>query len=98
MVILRTPRQTKNCLLYVIQNALRHKAFIPAYAGGVDPYSSGWWFDGWKSNAWRKGRSPPDGPAGVCKAKTWLLSIGWKEKYGPIGIGELPAAARGANR
>ncbi len=92
-VILKSPRQTKNTILYVLQNARRHGAFVPAYLGGVDPYSSGWWFDGWQDDDFRQGRSPPKGPAGISEACTWLLSEGWR-RHGLIGIDEIPAAGR----
>ncbi len=91
MVVLKSPRQTRNTVCYVVQNARRHGAFIPAYLGGVDPYSSGWWFDGWKDDGFRLGRAAPKGPAGVSKAGTWLLSQGWK-MHGEIRIDEVPAA------
>ena len=93
MQILKTPRQTRNTLCYVLQNARRHRAYIPDYAGGVDPYSSAWWFDGWKQEGWRAGLAPPEGPAWVSPAGTWLLSRGWRQA-GLIGVTEMPAAGR----
>jgi hypothetical protein len=41
--ILRTPREVRRALLYVLQNARRHGMRLL----GVDPCSSGAWFDGW---------------------------------------------------
>ena len=93
MVILKSPRQVRNTVCYVLQNARKHRAFIPAYLGGVDPHSSGWWFDGWQDDGFRQGRSPPKGPPGVSEAGTWLLSQSWRV-HGLIGVDEIPAAGR----
>ena len=94
MEILRSPRQVRNTVCYVLQNARRHGVYVPAYAGGVDPYSSAWWFDGWNDNRWRNGVSPPaDGKSCVSAAGTWLLSVGWR-RAGLLGVTEVPAAAR----
>ena len=40
---LRTPREVRNSLVYVLQNARKHGIFDR----GPDPYSSGPWFGGW---------------------------------------------------
>ena len=93
MRILKTPRHTRNTLCYVLQNARRHQVFIPTYAGGVDPYSSAWWFDGWRDGSWRNGLAPPEGPACVSAPGTWLLAKGWR-RAGLIGVTEMPAAGR----
>ena len=98
MEILRNPRQVRNTLCYVLQNARRHGLRIPTAFGGVDPYSSAWWFTGWKHNRWRTGVSPPaDGLGCVSPAGTWLLSVGWR-RAGLIGPTEVPAAARKTTR
>jgi len=44
---LRTPKEVRTALVYVLLNARRHG--IPVAA--PDPYSSGPWFDGWKESA-----------------------------------------------
>ncbi|MEW6073566.1 MAG: peptide MFS transporter [Planctomycetota bacterium] len=41
--ILRTPREVRSALAYVLRNAARHGVG----GAGADPYSSGRWFDGW---------------------------------------------------
>ena len=48
MEILRTPTQTRNALCYVLQNARRHGERLEARWHGMDPFSSAWWFDGWR--------------------------------------------------
>jgi len=94
MEILKNPRQVRNGLCYVLQNARRHRLAIPGDAGGVDPYSSAWWFGGWKNERWRSGVSPPaDGRACVSPARSWLLNVGWR-RHGLIGVTEVPAAGR----
>lgn len=91
MEVLRTPRQTRNVLVYVIQNAKKHGESVPA--GRPDPYSSSFWFDGWRDDGWKCGLSPPPGGACVSPAQTWLLASGWR-RLGLISIDERPAATR----
>ncbi len=90
-VILTTPRQTRNCLVYVLNNARRHREEVAT----VDIYSSAWYFDGWRTDQWRRGFVPPDnrdGPA-VTRPRTWLLATGWRTRGGgPIDTAEVPAA------
>ena len=44
--VLRTPREVRNALRYILLDA-RHHAREPLARDWVDPYSSGLWFDGW---------------------------------------------------
>jgi REP element-mobilizing transposase RayT len=79
--ILKTPREVKNSLSYVLNNSLRH---CPVKEGDwyilrEDPFSSGAWFDGWGERAHI--RCLPTGPPPVRSAKTWLLAVGWR-RYG----------------
>jgi len=67
--ILRTPREVRNALAYVLGNASHHGIHHP---GGIDPCSSAGWFHGVA-----KALSP------LARAQTWLLTIGWK-RAGPI--------------
>jgi len=92
--ILTTPTQTRHALCYVLQNARRHGEAIDPRYGGMDPFSSAWWFDGWKDASWKIGIPPPEART-VAPAETWLLNVGWKRcRYGPISITEVPPAAR----
>ncbi len=90
--VLRTPLEVRRALVYVLHNAKKHGSLVR----GVDPFSSGPWFDGW--------REPLDEGAVInllrqnspfATARTWLLSVGWR-RHGLIGLGEspLPAARR----
>ena len=89
--VLGSPRRVRNTLCYVLHNAKRHGERLPTMYGGVDPYSSCWWFDGWRDNGWRVGLDPP---AVRCTsvAESWLLSVGWR-RAGLINARELPARA-----
>src|SRR5262245_12837923 len=90
--VLTTPTQTRNALCYVLQNARRHGERIDPTYHGLDPFSSGWWFDGWKDERWRVGLKPPD-MRSVAPAESWLLKIGWQRaKGGLIVITEVPPA------
>ncbi len=79
--ILRTPREVRNALVYVLQNARKHGAHI----AGVDGFSSGPWFVGWRDRIARVGRQ-------WCAARSWLLVSGWR-RHGPIDVSESPAPA-----
>ena len=79
--ILRTPREVRNALVYVLQNARKHGAWRALFP---DVYSSGASFEGWKTNpAVSSGRL-------LARARTWLLTVGWK-KRGLIDPREAPA-------
>jgi REP-associated tyrosine transposase len=92
--VLKTPSQTRHALCYVLQNARRHAERIDARFGGADPYSSAWWFDGWRDKTWRDRCAPPEIRT-VAVPATWLLRVGWKKsRFGLIAIDEVPPAAR----
>jgi REP-associated tyrosine transposase len=92
--ILTTPTQTRHALCYVLQNARRHREVIDPRFGGMDPFSSAWWFDGWKDETWKIGIGPPDVRT-VAPADSWLLRTGWKRsRWGLLAIDEIPAAGR----
>jgi REP element-mobilizing transposase RayT len=94
--VLRTPREVRNVLAYVLLNARRHFA---KRSGGkrppvrLDAASSARWFDGWKQ-AWKARLRPPDEAAGsapreVAPAHTWLLRVGWR-RHGLVDPSEVP--------
>ena len=80
---LRTPREVRAALVYVLQNA-RHHGLRTL---GIDPYSSGWWFDGWREKLGRA-LAPP-----ASAARSWLLREGWR-RWGLVGMNECPACPR----
>jgi REP element-mobilizing transposase RayT len=86
--LLRTPREVRNAIAYVLLNARRHAAAlglrVQRWAVRIDPASSGRWFEGW--------RTPHAGatdPPAVAQARTWLLAVGWRRR-GLIDPGEVP--------
>jgi REP element-mobilizing transposase RayT len=92
--VLTTPTQTRHALCYVLQNARRHHEAIDPRFGGMDPFSSAWWFDGWKDERWKIGIPPPEVRT-VAEPETWMLRTGWKRsRYGLIAITEVPPAGR----
>jgi putative transposase len=82
---LKTPREVRMAYVYVLLNFRKHLRAAP----GIDPCSSGFWFDGWA-------RPPtlPSGPSPVAQARTWLARIGWLRAGGPIDPAELPPRPR----
>lgn len=98
--VLRTPREVRNALAYVLLNARRHAAKFGGpirRLAGIDPASSGRWFNGWKAAF----AYSPD-PSAVAKPHTWLLHVGWRraglidpsEVPGPTPHAPLPRARR----
>ena len=85
---LRTPKEVRSCLAYVLNNARRHGLRL---AQGVDLFSSACWFDGWREKLRTRGM-PAACP--VATARTWLLAEGWRRR-GLIGLGEVPGPPGG---
>jgi hypothetical protein len=92
-VLLTTPRQVRHALCYVMQNARRHGEEPDPRWGGIDPFTSAWFFDGWADDSWRAAVAPATGPPPVTGASTWLLTTAWR-RHRLIGTRERPAAAR----
>ena len=78
--VLRTPREVRNELVYVLNNFKKHVRG----ARGVDPYSSAPWLDGWRAPG-PKAESPSSWP----RARTWLACKGWRRR-GLIDMEEAP--------
>ena len=82
--ILRTPRDVRNVLRYVLNNARKHGLHVSRRR--PDAFTSGAWFDGWRDYV-------PDGFLGlegpIARAHTWLLSFGWR-RHGRISLTEVP--------
>ncbi len=76
--ILHTPREVRNALVYVLQNARKHGARIR----GIDAHSSGPWFRGWRDRVVMAARP-------IASARSWLLSRGW-QRGGLIDTSERP--------
>ena len=92
--VVETPTQVRNALCYVLQNARRHGQHVDRRFHGADPFSSAWWFDGWRDGGWKLGLDPP-GQRTVAAPESWLLREGWRRgRGGLLGIDEVPPAAR----
>jgi putative transposase len=103
---LGTPREVRIALVYVLHNARKHGVL---FSDGVDPYTSGRWFQGWElparsAQVSESRASARPGASGACHAsipvatpRTWLLSQGWL-RFGRIRIDEAPAGPRRAGR
>jgi hypothetical protein len=91
-VIIRSPRQARNNLCYVLNNWRRHGESQRRFAAGwrIDPFSSAPSFDGFKDADARGVEWPETYRAlPVCRPRTWLLSVGWK-KHGLLRSTEVP--------
>jgi REP element-mobilizing transposase RayT len=96
---IKTPRQARHALAYVLNNWRRHREDRVGVARAwlIDPFATGWAFDGWKERADTpfafKVRETYK-PIPVWLPKTWLLRTGWK-MYGLIGLREVPGPKAG---
>ena len=84
--ILKTPREVRNALGYVLKNAKKHGL---RYKSHLDPKSSSAWFDGWRER--RAGRRPLDTKAPVTAPHTWLLKKAWR-RHGLLPLTFTPGA------
>jgi REP element-mobilizing transposase RayT len=92
--LLRTPREVRHALAYVLLNARkhwfeRHRAAPPVV---LDEASSGRHFDGWTRDPPGQ-RGAPEEAAEVAAPHTWLLARGWR-RHGAIDPAEVPGGAR----
>ncbi len=82
-VLLKTPRQVRNALRYVLENARKHG--VRLRLGELDPCSSATVFNGWDCSPPRA--STPRTLSLVARARSWLLQRGWRRH----GLLPLPA-------
>jgi len=86
--VLRTPREVRHALAYVLLNARKHwrqrKGVAPPVV--LDIASSGAWFDGWKRPP-PAGQAPPPPP--VAPARSYLLRREWR-RHGLVDPAETP--------
>jgi REP element-mobilizing transposase RayT len=87
--VLRSPREVRHALAYVLLNARRHLAklgLVLPRAVALDPASSGLWFSGWNR---RFQPASPLHPPPVAPPHTWLLRVGWR-RHGLLDPSEVP--------
>jgi REP element-mobilizing transposase RayT len=90
--VIRSPRQARHALAYVLNNWRRHGENSNRDVRGwrIDPFSSAVSFDGWTGvDVANPGWGPPYEALPVWEAKTWLLREGWR-RYGLIRWNEVP--------
>lgn len=101
---LASPREVHNAMVYVLANFRKHARWKTR--AGVDPYSSGVWFDGWREWRLDSGVSPPlaepapwlmleRGEAWECGTALCFAPRTWLarvgwRRYGLVGTGDAP--------
>jgi REP element-mobilizing transposase RayT len=84
---LRTPRETRSALRYVLSNVRKHgRSASQLPAGFIDGCSSAAWFDGWNRPhelCFGGPRTPSGAEPPVIAPRTWLLCVGWL-RAGPL--------------
>jgi REP element-mobilizing transposase RayT len=92
---LRSPREVRRALAYVLLNARRHLAksrgITRSATAHLDGASSARWFDGWRPRT--AGRIPETRALReVAPPRTWLLRVGWR-RHGLVDPAEVPGTA-----
>ena len=88
--ILKTPREVRNALVYVLANGRKHAAEgrEVEVAQAIDTFTSSPWFDGFRETVIVRGIEAMPRP--VTGARTWMLTIGWR-RHGLLSVHDLPA-------
>jgi REP element-mobilizing transposase RayT len=68
---LKTPREVRNAIVYVLMNAKKH---VRNFRAAIDVLSSAQWFAGIRGNM------PIDDHPPVVRPRTWLASVGWRRR------------------
>jgi REP element-mobilizing transposase RayT len=69
---LKTPREVRNAIVYVLMNAKKHHHAIDR---GIDTFSSAPWFRGFAVAI-----ASPHEESPVVMARTWLANVGWRRR------------------
>jgi len=96
-VVIRSPRQARHALGYVLSNWRKHGEDRAGLARGwhVDPFSTGILFPDWEERSEEPLLWPMRAtyePLMVYRPRTWLLAEGWK-RAGTVSYREVPSAA-----
>jgi len=89
---LKTPREVRNALAYVLLNRKHHAAEQKFARYWIDPCSSAAWFTGWAQPVrpdapWKRELLALSQPTAL--PETWLLATGWK-RHGLLRFDERP--------
>jgi REP element-mobilizing transposase RayT len=89
---LKTPREVRNALRYVLLNRKHHAAERQFSRAWIDPCSSAAWFGGWAQpvradEPWKRDLLAMERP--TARATVWLLTDGWK-RHGLLRFDERP--------
>ncbi|MGH7288581.1 MAG: hypothetical protein ACREI8_11245, partial [Myxococcota bacterium] len=89
---LRSPREVRRALAYVLLNARRHLAKSRGVSRSATPHldgaSSARWFDGWRPKIASRIRVSSSASE-VARPRTWLLRMGWR-RHGLVDPSEVP--------
>lgn len=91
--VLTSPKQTRNCLAYVLGNAKKHGIGTTAPSGWVDAMSSAPFFDGWRipvhfhAESWTSSDPPTSAP------ESFFLRGGWRRGGGLLDPDRRPGPA-----
>jgi hypothetical protein len=90
--ILKTPREVRNAIRYVLANGKKHAAegCEVAVPTPIDYFTSAPWFDGFREVFTMRGIDLSVRP--VVPPQTWLLTKGWK-RHGLLSVFDMPATA-----
>ncbi len=92
---LRSPREVRRALAYVLLNARRHLAKCRGVSRSatahLDGASSARWFDGWRPEVASR-IQVSSSASEVARPRTWLLRTGWR-RHGLIDPSEVPGEA-----
>jgi REP element-mobilizing transposase RayT len=92
---MKTPRDVRNTLRYVLLNRKHHAAANQRfYAGWIDPFSSGIWFRGWAAPirmnvGFNRHLAAVETP--TREPRTWLLRVGWR-RAGTLSYDDRPSS------
>ncbi|MCP3918291.1 MAG: hypothetical protein GY711_22315 [bacterium] len=85
--ILRTQKEVRNALQYVLKNTDHHKTHAktqrPLEADPIDIFCSGMFFDGWRE--FRLEELGASEPPPLVPARTWLQRVGWR-RHGLLSV------------
>ena len=89
--LLRSPRQVRNALRYVLLNIRKHFKQRHGHAPPmkIDAASSGSQFDGWRPTPETRRARVAQEEVGVARAAGWLLRTGWR-RHGLIDLSAVP--------